>query len=293
MSLVSFVHVQRDTYDALREAIESSINLINFSFERTVSKIVIKPNMCYYYHPSTGQVTDPWFVGVLIDVLRKNFGEACKISVVESDASAMRCKHAFGILGYEKLAEEKRVELINLSEGESRIVEIESGDEQFKFHVPELFYESDLVVNVPKLKYMREVKVTCALKNMFGCNAYAKKSEYHRALSEAIVGINKIVRTGLVVFDGLIVSGRCTKRLGLVMSSEDPVAADAAASSLMGINPKSVKHICLASHEGVGKSAFTPIGDFPFFKREFPKKTLKDKFRHAAASAYLRTFQKE
>ena len=277
--------------DALRDAIESSMNLINFSFEKTVNKIVIKPNMCYYYHPSTGQVTDPWFVGVLIDVLRKNFGEACKIFIAESDATAMKCKHVFGMLGYDELAKEKSVELINLSEAESRIVEIEAGNEQFKFHVPELFYESDLVVNVPKLKYMSEVKVTCALKNMFGCNAYANKSEYHKALNEAIVGINKLVRTGLVVIDGLIVSGRCTKRLGLVMSSEDPVAADAAASDLMGINPKYVRQIVLASNEGVGKRYFTPVGDFSFFKKEFPKRTSKDKFRSAVAAAYLRAFQ--
>jgi uncharacterized protein (DUF362 family) len=293
LSLVSFVKVQGHTYDTLTEAIESSINLINFSFEGTIDKIVIKPNMCYYYHPSTGMVTDPWFVGVLIDVLRRNFGKSCKIAVVESDATAMKCRYVFGMLGYDRLAEEKNVELVNLSETESRIIDVEVDDEHFQFHVPELFYESDLLVNVPKLKYMREVKVTCALKNIFGCNAYARKFEYHRALNEAVVGINKVIRTGLVVVDGLIVNGKYTRRLGLVMSSEDPVAVDAAASNLMGINPKSVKQIGLASHEGVGKSAFTPIGDFPFFKKEFPKKTLKDKFRHAFAAAYLRTFQKE
>ena len=102
MSLVSFVKVQGHTYDTLTEAIESSINLINFSFKGTVDKIVIKPNMCYYYHPSTGMVTDPWFVGVLIDVLRRNFGKSCKIAVVESDATAMKCRYVFGMLGYDR-----------------------------------------------------------------------------------------------------------------------------------------------------------------------------------------------
>ena len=42
------------------------------------------------------------------------------IAIVESDASAMRCKYAFSMLGYEKLAKEKNVRLVNLSEDESR-----------------------------------------------------------------------------------------------------------------------------------------------------------------------------
>jgi uncharacterized protein (DUF362 family) len=249
--------------------------------------------MCYYYHPSTGEVTDPWFVSVLIDVLRNKFGKDSEIFVVESDASAMKCKYVFSMLGYDAMAEEKGVKLVNLSNEKSRIVDVKVGDARFKFHVPELFYESDLVVNVPKIKYMSDVKITCALKNIYGCNAYPKKFIYHRALNEAIVGINKLIKTDLVVVDGLIVSGKYTKRLDLVMASKDPVAVDAAASKLMGIDSKSVRQIALASLERIGDLNFSPVGDFSFFEREFPKKSLKDNVRETIASVYLNIFQKE
>jgi len=293
LSLVSFVRVPNHDFEAIKESIEKSLNLINFSLDRKADKIVIKPNMCYYYHPSTGEVTDPWFVSVLIDVFRENLGKDSEIFVVESDASAMKCKYAFGMLGYDRMVEEKDVRLVNLSEEKSRVVDVEVNDLELKFHVPELFYESDLVVNVPKIKYMSGVKITCALKNMFGCNTYARKFVYHRALNEAIVGINKLIKTDLVVVDGLIVSGKCTKRLDLVMSSEDPVAADAAASKLMGIDSKSVGQIVLASREGVGKMSFSPVGDFSYFEKEFPKKSLNDNVRQAVAAVYLRMFQEE
>lgn len=290
LSLVSFVRVPSRDYVAVKRAIEESLKLVNCSFDKNIERIVIKPNMCYYYHPSTGEITDPWFVGVLIDVLRDKFAKDSEIFVVESDASAMKCNYVFRVLGYDKMAEEKGVKLVNLGEEKSRVVDFEVGGEQFKFHVPELFYESDFVVNVPKPKYMDCVKITCALKNMFGCNAFQRKFVYHKALNEAIVGINKLIKSDLVVVDGLVVNGSFTKRLGLVMASEDPVAVDAAVSRLLGLNPKSVKQIALASREGLGNLVFSPVGDFAYIEKVFPKKNLKNNIRDAVAGVYLRVF---
>jgi uncharacterized protein (DUF362 family) len=76
------------------------------------------------------------------------------------------------------------------------------------------------------------------------------------------------------------------------MSSMDPVALDAAASRIMGINPKSVKQIVLAFQEGLGSLNFSPIGDFSYAEKNFPKKKLKDNFRDAIASMYLRIMRK-
>ena len=290
MSLVSFVRVPSSDDELLKKAIKESLDLVNFNLNRTVRKIVIKPNICYYYHPSTGEVTDPHFVGALIDVFRENLTGPCEVSVVESDASAMKCKYAFKMLEYDKMAREKGVELVNLAEKKSKAVEAEIHGSKYTFHIPEIFFEADLVVNVPKPKYMKTPKVSCALKNFYGCNAYQKKSIYHKVLEEAIVFINKQIRTDLVVFDGLIVVGRHTKRLNMVMSSENPVAADAAASTLMGISPASVRQIVLASKEGIGKMGFSPVGDFSYFKKNFPRRVLRDKMRSKVASIYLRMF---
>lgn len=286
------MHASSCGYEATKEAIKKSLKLINFGISKKVKNIVIKPNMCYYYHPSTGEVTDPYFVGVLIDVLRENF-ENSEIFVVESDASAMKCKYVFSMLGYNKLAEEKGFKLVNLSREKSRIVYDNVNGVEFKFYVPELFYEADLIVNVPKPKYMSDVKITCALKNMFGCNAYAKKFIYHKALNEAIVAINKLIKTDLVVVDGLIVCGKYTKKLNSVISSKDPVAIDAAVSKIMGIDPKTVKQIVLASQHRLGRIDFSPVGDFSYAEREFPKKTLKDRFRESIAAIYLQLFREQ
>ncbi len=232
--------------------------------------------MCYYYHPSTGEVTDPIFVGAIIEAIREKFSTVSEIFIAESDASAMKCKFVFPILGYDRLAKEKNVKLINLSEMENKIVNVNVDGVDIKFYVPEIFNETDLMINVPKPKYMGLVKISCALKNIFGCNAYPKKYVYHKVLNEAIVGINKLIKSHLTIVDGIIVRGKYTKRLNMVASSEDPVAVDAAVSEMMGINPEKVRYIALASEEKIGSINFLPVGDFLYFKDEFPKKKLKD-----------------
>jgi len=289
VSLVSFVFAEELNLTSLKKAIEKSIDLIQFNFKVGSKKVVIKPNLCYYYDYSTGETTDPKFVSALIDVLRERMTSDPDIFVVESDASAMKCKHVFRMLDYEKMAKEKGIILVNLSEEKNKNVEVRIGDKYFRFCIPQIIQESDLLVNVPKIKYQFGVKVTCALKNIYGCNAYRKKYVYHKALGEAIVGINKLIKSNLIVADGIIVTGTKTKKLGLVMASEDPVAIDAATSKILGFNPKSVKHIALAAKEGVGNMKFIPKGEsLAHIRNLFPRRTMKNKIRRFLASTYLR-----
>jgi len=67
------------------------------------------------------------------------------------------------------------------------------------------------------------------------------------------------------------------------MASQDPVALDAAAAKLAGINPKTIRHLTLANKEGLGNILFIPKGDDPdSFAKQFPKKKLKDKLLSSA-----------
>jgi len=61
----------------------------------------------------------------------------------------------------------------------------------------------------------------------------------------------------------------------------------------MGIDPRTVEQIVLASQNGVGSMDFTAVGDFTFFRQTFPKKDMKDKIWEVAASVYLRLFHQE
>jgi len=275
MSFVSFVRIQESNINAIKQAITESLDLIDYSFRKEVKNVVIKPNMCYYWDYSTGQTTDPRFVAEVIRILRETISPNMEISVVESDASAMKCRYAFKFLGYEKMAEECGVKLLNLSEVETEQVKVEVGNRRFNFMVPQIIRNADLRINIPKMKYMSFSKISCALKNIFGCNPNAQKFKYHLRMSETIVGLNKAMPFDLCILDGIIVLGCRVSKLGLVMASRDPVAMDTAAAMIAGVNPKSVEHIMLAEKEHIGKASFIAKGmNSSYFEDRYPAKNL-------------------
>ncbi|MEM2971680.1 MAG: DUF362 domain-containing protein [Candidatus Bathyarchaeia archaeon] len=277
MSSVGLVECKSRDIGLIKGSVREALKLINYSFPKA-KNIVVKPNMCYYWDWSTGQTTDPVFVAALIDLFREEISPNVEISVVESDASAMKCKYAFKYLGYERLAKEYGVNLVNLSEVEVEKTSVKVKGEVFEFLVPKIVRDADLCVNVPKMKYMSFTKISCALKNIYGCNPYPKKFQYHSKLDEVIVALNKVMLFNLHVLDGLTVCGSKTLRLGLVMASQDPVATDAVVATIMGVNPKSVVHIKLAEKEGLGSTSFITKGANPdYFKKKYPRKSLSEK----------------
>lgn len=280
LKYVSFVQVKDNN---LVKAIDDSLNLISYKLPQRVYDVVIKPNLCYYWDYSTGQTTNPQFVAALIKLLYEKIGPNLSISIVESDASAMKCKYAFKFLGYEELTKSHNVKLVNLSEDKGEKVEVTVQNEKLEFIIPKTIKNADLRINVPKIKYMSHTKISCALKNIFGCNPEPKKFKYHPKINETIVALNKIMKFNLHILDGLIVAGSHPTKLNLVMASQDPVALDAAAAKLAGVNPKTVIHITLANKEGVGSIAYIPIGENPnTYAKKFPRKKLRDKILTSA-----------
>jgi uncharacterized protein (DUF362 family) len=274
--LVSFIRIEESN---VKKAIEDSLNLIDYQFQKSIKNVVIKPNMCYYWDYSTGQTTDPRFVAALIETLREKISPDIDISIVESDASAMKCRYAFKMLGYERLSQNYHVKMVNLSEDKSSVTEVTAGGQKFRLAIPQTIQNADLKINVPKIKYaMEEIKITCALKNIFGCNPYPKKFKYHSNLSEAIVAINKAMKFDLCIIDGIIVSGVQPTRLDLIMASQDPVAIDSAAAKIAGVNPKTIKYLQLAAQEGLGKINFIQKGaPLEYFRARYPRKGTQKK----------------
>jgi uncharacterized protein (DUF362 family) len=286
MSIVSLAKIEKSNF---KKAIEDSLNLLGYSFDRKIREVVIKPNMCYYWDYSTGQTTDPKFVAALIDILREKTSVS-NIALVESDASAMKCKYAFKFLGYEKLFKDSGVRLVNLSEEKSEDVTVTCDGESYDFQVPQIIKNADLRINLPKIKYaMKGIELTCALKNIYGCNPYPLKFKYHPQLGNVIVSLNKVMKFDLCIIDSNIVSGIQPCKLGLVMASKDPVAIDVASAKIAGLNPRKIKYLKLANREGLGSLDFIPKGEsLNQFRAVYPKKNLKKKLMSQAYTWVVR-----
>jgi uncharacterized protein (DUF362 family) len=275
-SVVGLVRVQGSTEDDIKNSIFKALSLIDFKPNWLVKSVVIKPNLCYYWAADTGYTTDPWVVAGIIDCVREMCGEDVKIKVVEADATAMRTKYAFKVLGYEKLAKEKNVELFNLSEDTLIEKTVKVNNREIAFKIPQILLNCDFFINVPKLKIMRATKITCAMKNLFGCIGTPRKIVYHKFLDEAIVGINKILHLHLTVVDGIVALGRFPIKLNLIMAGTDPFAVDCIASKIMGHKHSNVRFLKIAAEEKIGdpKSILVKGEDAAEFAKIFPKQGL-------------------
>ncbi len=269
VSLVRAHSSEREVKDSIAHALD----LIDFHPEGAVRSVAIKANLCYYWSAATGQTTDPRVVSGIIDYVRERYGTDISIRVVEADGTAMRTNHAFLMLGYEELAKEKRIELFNLSKDSVCEKSVEVGGREITFRIPQSLYSTDLFINVPKLKTARQTKITCAMKNIFGCIASPRKIVYHPFLSEAIVGINKVLHPNLTVVDGLVGLGRFPVRLDLIMASIDPFSTDWVASQIMGYPPSTIGFLRVARKESLGdpKGITTRGENLNAFKKVFPK----------------------
>lgn len=273
--VVSLVRTQ-SSGEEIRDSIEKALNLIDFKPKGPVKSVDIKVNLCYYWPASTGYTTDPRVVCGVIDYVRARYGKDVHIRIVEADGTAMRTKYAFLMLGYGELAGEKDVELFNLSQDEIREEKVCVNGREISYQIPHSILKSGLFINVPKLKMMRETKITCALKNIYGCIAYPKKIIYHPFLNEAIVGINKILRPDITIVDGIVALGRFPIKLGLIMASKDPFSVDWVASQIMGFNPSKIEFLKIAQREKLGSpnGIRTRGEDIDTFRKKFPKENL-------------------
>jgi len=269
---VSLVHLKNSEED-IKDGVYKALELINFKIDKPINQVAIKPNLAYYWDANTGYTTDPRVVAALIDWVRDEVGENVEIKVVEADATSMRTHIAFRILGYNKLAEDKKVELFNLSKDKRVEKRVLVNGREIEYEVPQLLLNTDLFINVPKLKIMREVRITCAMKNMFGCIASPRKIIYHPYLNEAVVGINKILHPHLNVVDGIVGLGRFPIKLDLIEASVDSFSTDWVASKIMGLNPYKVPFLKISKKEKIGNpQGIKIVGEqITTFSNRFPQ----------------------
>lgn len=236
----------------IKKAVFEAFDLLDFKPPDPPKKVAIKVNLCYYWDYSTGQTTDPRVTSATIDYIREHWNDEASIHIVESDASAVRMKYAFKMLGYEELAAKKAVHLSNLSLEPSQEVTVPINTNKYTFRVPEVISSADVFISIPKLKMHGLTAISCGLKNQYGCNPEWKKVTYHPKLDEVICALNKLMKADVTLVDGVVVAGHSTKKMGLIMTGTDPVAVDFTAAKILGVDPLRVGHLQLATKEKIG-----------------------------------------
>jgi uncharacterized protein (DUF362 family) len=239
------------------EPVFKALDLIDYkSILSKWDKVLIKVNFITTKTWETGATTDPIVVEAIIRRL-KNL--PVKIYVVESDATGTNADKAFEVTGMKEMCEQNGVECLNLRHVKDTVkIQISEGETLRSIKIPRIVAES-AVISAAKLKTHTETTVTLGMKNMFGLLPDKMKMKYHfRGISKVIVDINTVLRPTVTVIDGFVgMEGRGPVRgdavqMDLIIAGRDPVATDATAARIMGVDPHEVSHILKAYDKGLG-----------------------------------------
>lgn len=218
-------------------------------------EIVLKPNLIVAEAPPT---TTPCET---IEALVKYYHEiGYKITIAEGSGWC-DTYHAYEALGYFKIAKKYGLKIVDLNNDKYEIRKDHKALFLKEFEFP-LTLKDAYIVSVPVLKEHSITKVTLSLKNMLGATLgekarVAKKGRFHKSLDKSIVDINSYIKPDLAVIDGRIagVGGELKamrKEIGVMIFSNDLVAADAVGASYLGYDPISISHLKLAQEIGFG-----------------------------------------
>lgn len=248
------------TYDEVYENLESALDsFAEFTSKLNTSRVIsIKINLCDARTPDTGAITDPVFLDALLRYLRKKCGDSVEINVVESEATVAMPNLFIEWFGFVPVLKKWGASFVNLSKDKTVIKEID-GLAFKKFAVPSTIARSDVFISLSKLKTIGLTKITCALKNQFGCIPRKKKIDFHRSLDNVIVDANLVMRPDLSIVDGIIAhvgsKGPAFGRpvpANLIVIGNDPVATDSFCAKVFGFNPYFVGHIRKAAKAKIG-----------------------------------------
>jgi len=251
--------------------------------------ILIKPNLMEVHNAYSGYVTKPEVVRGVIQFLK---GAGVK-KIIVAEGGNVDTKKCAECCGVSKVAEEEEVDFVDLNYDETTVVKIPRYLCLPEVRIANTVLQSDLIISVPVLKTHLYATVTLSMKNMMGvmihneAPARVDKQAIHpefwgpgdferlgreksmkiiESADRRLVDLVSVVRPGLAVIDAITgiegngpSSGRIINSLNVIIAANDPVAADVAGASLMGIDPKKIGHIALAGKRGLGETDMSII----------------------------------
>jgi len=257
---VSHVYITKledqDVATALRSCLDK---LVSDEFLHGVRKAVIKPNLLNSSPAYTGVTTDLRIVSSLIEFLIQRGVE--RVFVGESSLiHTQQVLEALDVLQLERLG----ASVVNFDRGDWVEVVSPAPLVLERFHLAKTAYDCDLFISVAKMKTHNQTKVTLSIKNVLGAiSPYDRhlghKTNIDKTIVEAFAYL-KANKKFLSFIDAIYaLEGRLGPsfgnpvEMGLIVASDDAVAADATCVELMDYDVNRVEHITLADKLGLGR----------------------------------------
>jgi len=256
--------VRCDTYalDAVRGAIARGLALLG-GIERFAAKgdrILLKPNLLVAKDADRAVTTHPSVFRAVAETFREagatlSFGDSPGFG--RTAAVARRS-------GLSDVADALEIPLADFTSGVP--APFPDGDLIKQFTIAQGVHDADGIISLPKLKTHGLTRITGAVKNQFGCIPGVLKAEFHARLPNAelfsrmLVDLNRLLKPRLFIMDGIVAmegngpQSGTTRAMNVLLFSADPVALDATACRLVGLDPALVPTNSHGERMGLGRA---------------------------------------
>lgn len=217
--------------------------------------VLIKPNVCGGVPGKTGTFTSAEVISAIASLLKNRVR---RIAVGEADSSMYIADRMLKENCVIDVANDLGIEVVNLSQGEMVEIPVQDGYVLKSVKVNRILSEATRIISAPVAKTHVTTEVTLNLKNMFGILPERKKGKFHSKIDRMLADITKTFPPALCVVDATMALEDLGPfhgdplKLDLVIAGDNAVATDTVMSSIMGYDPKKIKHLRLASEKGLG-----------------------------------------
>lgn len=257
-------------FDCWKTSVSLLLEASDFKLRAQKHKtILIKPNLVEALPPP---VTTPVrLVRELISYIKKELPETRIIVGEGTGAKEYETSHCFEVLGYAKLADEMKFELLDLNL-EPQIHKSNSACTRWPAMYLPAILDEVFLLSVPVLKVHTLADVTLTMKNMMGFpppshyqrGGYWKKSSFHHDIHHAIFDLNRYRTPDYTLLDatvGMIEShlwgATSNPPVNVLAAGKDPVAIDAYGSQLLGLAWQNIEYLAMADGQLGTASAYT------------------------------------
>ncbi len=230
------------------------------SFVQKGDKVVIKPNIGWDRSVDQGANTHPVIVAEIAKLCLD--AGASKVSVFDRTCNEeRRCYHNSGITAALKEIQDNRIHLDYIDARKFIPVNIKNGKilKEWSFYKDAL--EADCYINVPVAKHHGLSGLSIGLKNVMGVIG-DQRGRIHSQIGAKLADLNMVIKPAFTIVDAtrvIIRNGpqggdlKDVKILNTIVGSVDPVAADAYATTLFGLEPSQISSTRQAFERGLGQ----------------------------------------
>ncbi|MBN1104008.1 MAG: DUF362 domain-containing protein [Deltaproteobacteria bacterium] len=230
------------------------------SLIRQRSTVVLKPNAGHVAPPQSSVNTNPDLVAAVIKEIRK----ADPKEVIVAEASAIGCDtmESLRVSGILKAAEDAGADKVIDIKSEKDLITIPIRDarsEMTKVRLPRFLLEAEHIINMPIFKSHCSMVFTCALKNIKGVVQDKVHYEMHQTnLAKAMMDLWSVIKADLNIADlirpaeGFGPHSTIPVDFGCLVAGKDPVAVDATACRMVGLDISKVAYFEPAHERGLG-----------------------------------------